>query len=255
MESSSRDTSYYRVRFKNCVKYITVEQGTLHGDELLMPLYSLPPLQYGDDSWTIAIISRDPGSGKLKSTLTDRKLAGVHEVWHAEMVDCLLLQRVQLLSATAFECFHKQQPGLTMIAKVARFEWEIPRIERETQAYRLLEGTGLAPRFLGHVHEQGRVIGLLLEKIDGRMAGIDDLARCNEVLGRFHNTGLVHGDINRNNFIVSDDGIRIIDFEHSIPSQDEKLMKMEIASLAGKLAAENTLGGNFETDDDDEDET
>jgi hypothetical protein len=54
-----------------------------------------------------------------------------------------------------------QSPVTTIIAKIARFEWEIPRIERETSAYRLLDGSGLAPRFLGHIHENGRIVVFL----------------------------------------------------------------------------------------------
>ncbi|KAJ0163319.1 hypothetical protein CTA2_3184 [Colletotrichum tanaceti] len=119
------------------VKYIVTTQGTLHGDALLMPLFSLPPLPYSRDDWTVATVSRSNETGEL----------------------------VPLLS------------NLTTIAKVARFEWEIPRMERGTHAYRLLEGTGIATRFLGHVHEQERTVGMLLEKIeDSRSAGAFDAA-------------------------------------------------------------------------------
>lgn len=31
----------------------------------------------------------------------------------------------------------------------------------------MLKGTGLAPRFFAHVHEDGRVIGFILERIEG----------------------------------------------------------------------------------------
>ncbi len=54
-----------------------------------------------------------------------------------------------------------------MIAQIARFEWELPRIEQETRAYQLLEGCELTPSFLAHVHENGRIMGFLLEGIEG----------------------------------------------------------------------------------------
>ncbi len=57
---------------------------------------------------------------------------------------------------------------------MARFEWEVSYIKREIKGYQVLEGTEFAPRFLG-LHDQGRIIGILLEKTDGRFAGIDDL--------------------------------------------------------------------------------
>ena len=107
-----------------------------------------------------------------------------------------------------------------MVAKIARFEWEIPGIIHETRAYMLLEGTGLAPRFLGHIQEHGRVIGFLLEKVDRmRRAGLSDLARCRDALRAFHQiTAMQHGDVNRHNFLVSDGErgkVVLIDFERS----------------------------------------
>jgi hypothetical protein len=36
--------------------------------------------------------------------------------------------------------------------------------EQETRAYQMLEGSELAPRFLGRVHESGCIIGFLREK-------------------------------------------------------------------------------------------
>lgn len=76
-----------------------------------------------------------------------------------------------------------------MIAKIARFEWEVPRIERETIAYQLLEGSGPAPRFLAHIHENGRIMGFLLEKLEGRHASIQDLSACEAVPKSFHERG------------------------------------------------------------------
>lgn len=95
-----------------------------------------------------------------------------------------------------------------IIAKIARFEWEIPRTEQETRAYQLLEGSGLAPRFLGHIHENGRIMGLLLEKIEGRLASFQDLSICKTALEKLHELGLVHEDVNRYNFLVTEEGVK-----------------------------------------------
>lgn len=73
-----------------------------------------------------------------------------------------------------------------MIAKFARFEWEIPRLSQETRACRMLESTGLAPRFLGHINEHGRVIGFVLEKLEGRDADIEVLKACQDSIQRVH---------------------------------------------------------------------
>lgn len=81
--------------------------------------------------------------------------------------------------------------------------------------YGKLENTGLAPRFIGHVHEHGRVIGFILEKLEGREANIKDLSSCQSALQRLHDIGILHGDANRYNFIIQDGTARLIDFEKS----------------------------------------
>jgi tRNA A-37 threonylcarbamoyl transferase component Bud32 len=140
------------------------------------------------------------------------------------------------------------------LPRFARFEWEIPRIERETQVYHLLQETGIAPRFLGHVHEGGRVIGFLLEKLDGHPAGIEHLSSCEHVLGRLHRLGLLHGDINRHNFIVgSDEGwTKMVDFEKCQETQEEELMNGEMLRLPTELEDTGGRGAGFITDDEDE---
>lgn len=71
--------------------------------------------------------------------------------------------------------------GGTAIAKYARFGWEIGYYQAETEAYSWLEGHGIRPRFLGHLKEEDRIIGFLLEKVQGRHATIQDLVGCEEV--------------------------------------------------------------------------
>lgn len=133
-----------------------------------------------------------------------------------------------------------------MIAKMARFDWEIPHIQRETKIYSLLEGTGIAPRFLGHIREQGRVIGILLEKVMGRHAGIEDLQICCSALRRLHGLGISHGDCNRYNFIVGiDNRVTLVDFENSTVGVNKDAMESEIAKLNEELTEESGRGGGF----------
>lgn len=49
-----------------------------------------------------------------------------------------------------------------VVAKFARFEWEIGYMENEARAYQWLRDSGIGPRFLGHLVEHGRVIGFLM---------------------------------------------------------------------------------------------
>lgn len=136
-------------------------------------------------------------------------------------------------------------PPATVIAKIARFEWELPRIEQETRAYQLLEGSGLAPRFLAHVHENGRIMGFLLEKTEGRSASFQDLSICEATLGKLHELGLVHGDANRYNFLVTEAGAKLLDFECLRENASPELMSKELENLRTELVDESGRGGGF----------
>lgn len=258
MEVCGVDDSEYRIRAGDRIRYAVVAPGTFDRPTLSMPLDAFPPLPYQDD-WTVAHISRDPDTNELTASLSSRELAGVDgaDIWHPVVIDCLWLKKLELLTPATYECSWSQGQVLhrygsqtaasnpTMIAKIARFEWEMPRIVQETRAYRLLEGTGLAPRFLGHIHEHGRIMGFLLEKIQGREGGVGDLSRCRDALGRLHSLGVVHGDVNRYNFLVGEESVRMIDFEGSVVGGSQSLMEKEMHSLVDELAETTGRGGGF----------
>ena len=104
----------------------------------------------------------------------------------------------------------------------------------------------LAPRFLGHVSEHGRIIGLLLEKAEEvREARIEDLAFCEEAVERLHTLGLAHGDLNRFNFFVTEDSIKLIGFENSSMEVDGDYMRRESEGLSSRLQEETGRGGGF----------
>lgn len=59
-------------------------------------------------------------------------------------------------------------------------------------------------------------MGVLMEKVNENFPSISDLSRGDELVRRFHQLELVHGDLNRYNFVVDhgeSGGIRLIDFE------------------------------------------
>ncbi|OBT83909.1 hypothetical protein VE02_08411 [Pseudogymnoascus sp. 03VT05] len=210
--------SGYRLQIGNQIKYL-VNPGTYDRDTLSFPLADLPSLQY-DANWT-----------------------------HPTTIDYFDLEKTEQLTAAAYEAV--PSPALAsilgtshIIAKIARFEWEIPRLEQETRIYRLLSGSGLTPRFLGHIREGDRVIGFVLEKVAGRAAGVEDLEACRGVLGRLHGMGVVHGDVNRFNFLVGEGGaVRIIDFERAEEGAGEERRRGEIEGLGGELGGGEGRGG------------
>lgn len=80
---------------------------------------------------------------------------------------------------------------------------------RSTSASELGEPR-IVPRVLGHLTEVGRVMGILLERLDGEFASADDLPACSSTIRRLHEIGLVHGNVNRYNFIVDKQSRQVI---------------------------------------------
>ncbi|KAI1129967.1 alpha-galactosidase A [Nemania abortiva] len=218
---SGRCDCYYRILADRSVKYVTVKADTLSAealDDMYLNFQNvLPPLPYYEDTWKSACVTRNPSSGQLEVELSSAGLPGVQTSWH---------------------------PRIRMIAKMARFPWEVQYVEAETRIYKLLAGKGIAPEFLAHVHEGGRIIGVLIP--DGRNAEPSDLKACQTALRRFHMLGLVHGDCNKYNFIIRPDGQAVlIDFDHSMPCTDPALLEAEMASLEAQLAETTGRGGGF----------
>jgi predicted Ser/Thr protein kinase len=137
-------------------------------------------------------------------------------------------------------------PASTVLAKFARFDWEIGYLKNETTAYQWIEGQDIGPRFLGHLTEDGgrRVIGFLIERIwDARHAGPDDLEGCQRVLSRLHGLRIRHGDINRFNFLATPDRTALIDFDTARRCEDQDALCDEMEDVAARLLDPSTLGG------------
>lgn len=79
------------------------------------------------------------------------------------------------------------------------------------------------------------MIGFVLEKVAGRAAGVGDLKACEEVLGKLHARGVVHGDVNRYNFLVGEGGVTIIDFEKAEEGASEEARRGELGGGGGGL--------------------
>ncbi|KAK4119312.1 hypothetical protein N657DRAFT_674964 [Parathielavia appendiculata] len=230
------------------VRYLVIKPGTFDRNALSFPLGFLPPLPY-EAEWTVAHISRDATDGNLRTSFSNRALAGVNCRWHNLLIDYLGLEKSKQFTATAFEA--TVPPGVlplgqttraAVTAKIARFEWEVPRIEQETKAYQLLEGSVLAPRFLAHVHEKGRVIGFLLEKLEGRPASAPDLSAFQAAGEKLHGLGRLHGAMNRYNNDVK----LIIAFERlQQDASPEALGKNWSISALNWLTSQNVAGGSY----------
>ncbi|KAI9771584.1 MAG: hypothetical protein M1835_006406 [Candelina submexicana] len=73
---------------------------------------------------------------------------------------------------------------------------------------------------------------------------IDDLESCEAVVRRLHGLGIVHGDLNKHNFLVDDGGkVALIDFESAKKSTDKEAMEKETRGIKEQLLTKAFRGG------------
>jgi hypothetical protein len=142
---------------------------------------------------------------------------------------------------------------LPATSKIAAFDGQTPSMERETWGYSVVDRhqnvhsgePRIAPWVLGHLTECGRVMGILLERLEGGFASLEDLLECASTLCRLHEIGVVHGDANRYNLIVDKQSkkVKMVDFEWVAALEvDEAAAGLELESLASELSEETGRG-------------
>lgn len=231
----------YRVRAGKRVHYMSIfnfeqlfDLETVCQPPKLIP--KLPP--FPDSDWTEIHISQS-SNGEMESTTITRPLKSIRCIWHPRSYDVLSLKRVASYMARTKEVKFENR---TALAKIANFEVWISLMEDETEVYESISTdlqpgeTPIAPQFLGHLTEQGRCIGFLLEMIEHRYPTKENYPACEQVLRRLHKIGWIHGDVNRYNFLIEESTghVKMVDFEHSEP-YDEAKAKLEIEQLHFEL--------------------
>ena len=245
-EVDENDQSFFRLLVNGrSIKYITVEPGIYDtvdmcfGPSLISKLPDLPP---GD--WNEGLVSRDANDGQPRFAFTKwTRFPGVQNIWHETCVDFLDLSVERKLRTGIYQVRCPQYDD-AVVAKFARFSWEIQYIENETTAYQWISGHDIGPEFLGHLTENGRVIGFLMGYIrDARHAGTQDIESCREVLSRLHNLGVRHGDTNPFNFLIRDGKATLIDFDTAQKCDDRGVLVQEMNGLAACLDDQSGRGG------------
>ncbi|KIK45934.1 hypothetical protein CY34DRAFT_776654, partial [Suillus luteus UH-Slu-Lm8-n1] len=164
VDASDTDTeeSIYRLRIGKQVKYVTIEPGTFPSDVLSFPVDLLPLLPHlPPGNWVQVRVMRG-SDGNPTAQFMDVTLPEVREQWHPNKVDDLSLPLVKIITSRVRVVQYASRPA---IAKIARFDFEIAQMERETVVYRAIDGLGVGPAFLGHIVEGDRVIGFLVEQV------------------------------------------------------------------------------------------
>lgn len=81
---------------------------------------------------------------------------------------------------------------------------EFQCFEEESRIYERIDRQGIGPQFLGHLTEEGRVTGLVIEYIkDARHTSPEDVEECRDALQKLHGLGILHNDVNRHDFLCS----------------------------------------------------
>jgi predicted Ser/Thr protein kinase len=158
------------------------------------------------------------------------------DIWHTTHIDHLHLQKGQKLRSNVYEatCSRFSSP---VVAEFARFPWEVPQLEAESTAYQWIEGQQIGPSFLGHLTEEGRVIGIVMARIvNCRHATPDDFALCHQALWKLHRIGIKHGDINKHNFLAHAGGATLINFDNASRTTSSKELEAEMCSLQEQLS-------------------
>ncbi|KAJ6788960.1 hypothetical protein PWT90_04197 [Aphanocladium album] len=230
---------------KKFVKYITIDGGLYSPEDMCFEptlVSIIPPLPTGN--WNTGRISLNTETGQPHfSSCSTEILSEIKTDWHPRRVDYLALDDARKLRSNVYEV---SCPGFDspVVAKFARFGWEIPQLEAETLAYSWIEGHKIGPEFLGHITEQGRVIGFLMSNIPQcRHAGPEDFSQCRDALIKLHRLGIMHGDINKHNFLVSGGGVTLIDFDVAVQRATTEELDRELQALMGELEDSSGRGG------------
>lgn len=237
---------------KQAIKYIRVEDGALpegwrHPG---ISLYqTLPPLPSG--IWNVADL-RKPREG---CELTYSSLKAIQwyqtvQPWHDTTVDYFDLDKELLLpfmhakdrrADTLWLVKHVLFGSRLLLMKIAETPNDMEAIARETEVYRAVQGMSIAPAFLGHIREEGRVVGFLVEYLhDYTHPEGKDYDACRLALSRLHSSGYLHGDAHAGNFLVQPDGTAalLIDFEFSQKCDEVAKFEQELEELRQELVPE-----------------
>ena len=165
----------------------------------------------------------------------EKRLPTIRSSWHSTYVSHLKFSFGQKLRSGVYEATAPRFQ-VPVVVKFARFAWEIAALDSECEAYRWIEGQDIGPMFLGLLTEEGRIIGFIIERMtDAHHATPTELRLCQVALSKLHNLGILHGDVNKHNFLVKDGRAILIDFERARATEDKSALREEMECLLDEL--------------------
>ena len=205
------------------VKYVTTEADLyedweVEGDHYRQSVVrQLPPLPTGN--WNQGHISLNTATGQPRLSEASRvELPGIETAWHPTRIDHLDVHLGKQLYINVFEAT-SHHFDTTVMVKFFRLNWpdEIRSLAHETTVYKWLRNSEVGLTFLGHMTEEGRVIGFITTRERGcRPARPGDLAACRSALSKLHALGIRHGDIEQRTFRIRNGQATLVDFENAV---------------------------------------
>ncbi|KAI0457199.1 hypothetical protein F5B21DRAFT_521442 [Xylaria acuta] len=203
------------------LKWVAVNSGVFPGWWSFKDTSHLvfPPFPTG--SWNVGQIRRLE-SGEVGFTKTlEMPLEGInYAAWHPTKIEFAEFELVsQFKDGIDGRLWHVKHPrfsGKSIFVKIAPWACNGSKLamEKETRAYQLVDGLGIAPEFLGHVTYHGAIFGFILEWVEGARTTKkkDKLARI-EAVKKLHALGITHGSAHHKNFLKRGNDVLMIDFE------------------------------------------
>jgi hypothetical protein len=262
VDLENKDIFLYRIQREKRIIYVLVrdkdilpDDCLIHSINILGGLRNVP--KFNDNDWTTLTVRKNKSTGQVESvkdswpphnlSTRQRRLCG------GKLFDILQLKHVKTIKDRVSRVvLMKPDEGFnkTMILKIAKFKHEVKYLEQEVVIYYRMARRGMMarPRFLGYAYEEhdDRVVGFLLEDTYGRPAEIGDLEACEKAVQELHDNDILHNDLNRFNFLVSDEKVRILDYETAVNvgrcAEDPMIISMKTAEMNG--LAEKLLSAN-----------
>ncbi|KAI1383580.1 uncharacterized protein F4822DRAFT_421062 [Hypoxylon trugodes] len=200
-----------------------------------------------DGSWSIGSLTPSPITGKLILMETsETKLCAINPTWHPNSIDIIDLED-PVADSWDHELLCQGKLHATIRGAhfgesrtMVQYEWN-PRLvyplDIVTDIFSRIDGLGIAPKFLAHVTENcDRVIGYMVQGMNGRAATPEDLDACRDVLSKLHSLGIVLGFLHPQAFIITDHGqVFLHQFSSSRVVEDPAEFAAEMEALEEAL--------------------
>lgn len=242
----------YRIRKSRRVVYVRVDipeiipQG-IDRTESFSILKHLRRLPGWEGPWKTMVVHGQPAEPQCSFDTFDPPCLAASDlkIQTSKWYDLADLDMVQSFNSqlTKVKC----PDGQLRVMKTITFDHEIRYLRQELQVYHdlALKGFGGMPQFQGYVFEENRdrVIGFMMDFLDGRPAEPEDLDDCRKLLQQFHDAGWIHGDINRYNWMRTKDGMKLFDFDAALPLDEARNSPAEeLFALPASLSEASRLG-------------